>query len=366
MNVFDELYNLKIQRDYNKMLEIINKYQFNENNYSIQSKLLHYSFIAYYYKKDLENCFNVCKQFFKYTINDEFKRDTDYIYHLLKELNYTVIETCDTNIVPKEKEVIIYYGNYPDDYNSLPQSNQIYKNVMYLNLYLNDQFNFKKVYDKCWESVDKFFIMGNENNPDRINETIIQLSLMNAPLHKIHIEKGKNEESIYKKHLSCAYNHINCLKIMLDSGYNNCLFLEDDFTFTSSIERNKKNLLTFFERNYDYDICFLSASKFHKRIEHDDLLIISKQECTTSSGYLISKKNVEKVYKTVIEGINIMSRIIEDPNETNKNYKIHTYCIDRYWSKLNVDNKMFIFKDKLGFQKLSKSNITNQLNGNLD
>ena len=42
---------------------------------------------------------------------------------------------------------------------------------------------------------------------------------------------------------------------------------------------------------------------------------------------------------------------------------VNKYCIDRYWSKLD---KIFIFKNKLGYQKPSLSNITKYLNINLD
>jgi len=144
---------------------------------------------------------------------------------------------------------------------------------------------------------------------------------------------------------------------MIDSNYDTCLFLEDDFIFTSSVEENKKKLLSFFERKYDYDICFLSASKYHKREDFDDLLMLSKQICTTSSGYLVNKRNIKKVYDVVNEGYKLL---IENKEQS------HLYCIDRYWTKLQSDNRVFIFKNKLGFQKPSKSKITGKLNCELD
>ena len=140
---------------------------------------------------------------------------------------------------------------------------------------------------------------------------------------------------------------------LVSSHAINC---ENKFYSTYSIDDNKKKLKTFFNRKYDYDICFLSASKYHKREDYDDLLILSKQICTTSSGYLINYKNVEKIYNIVKEG-NELLKVTGDSN---------SYCIDRYWCKLCNDNKVFIFKNKLGFQKPSQSKITGAYNCNLD
>ena len=140
---------------------------------------------------------------------------------------------------------------------------------------------------------------------------------------------------------------------MIDGSYSTCLFLEDDFVFSSNIKKNQDKLTQFFKRQYEYNICFLSASKYHNRLKMDDLLIVSKQSCTTSSGYLINSKNVGIVYETVKDGY---EKLIETKNS-------NLYCIDRYWTKL--DN-IFIFKQKIGFQKPSRSKITGQLNIELD
>ena len=42
------------------------------------------------------------------------------------------------------------------------------------------------------------------------------------------------------------------------------------------------------------------------------------------------------------------------------------YCIDRYWTKMNKDNKMFIFSDKLGYQRPNYSNIKRTVSMFLD
>jgi hypothetical protein len=42
------------------------------------------------------------------------------------------------------------------------------------------------------------------------------------------------------------------------------------------------------------------------------------------------------------------------------------YCIDRYWTKIQLTQRMLIFRKKLGFQRPSISKITGKLNNMLD
>jgi len=353
-NIVDQLQWLSLQGQHDLMLKVVHDYGLNNCQYEIQLQVLDYCFIAYYYNKNLQGCMDVCNKFYKYEITSHFKNNVKHFYHLARELKYNIIGTCDTSYLPDtNKEIVIYYGNYPDDYMSLPQSNRVYINTIYKDEIYVDEFKS----DDCWKNIDKIFIMGLENEFERTNDTILQLALMNAPLNKIHLYKAKKDKEISDVYIGATKNHLDCLNLMLDGNYETCLFLEDDFIFTSSIEENKKKLLLFMDRKYDYDICFLSASKYHKREEFDDLLILSKQICTTSSGYLVNKRNIKKVYDTVNEGYQLLLL-----NKTQS----HIYCIDRYWSKLQSDNKVFIFKNKLGFQKPSRSNITGKLNCELD
>jgi len=358
-NIVEQLQWLSLQSQHDLMLKVVAEYGLNNCPYDIQAQVLDYCFIAHFYKKDLQGCMDICKQFYKYEITSQFKNNTKHFYGLARELNYKIIATCDPSYVPvvNEKthinEIVIYYGNYPDDYMALPQSNRVYINTFYKDDISVDEFKG----DECWRHIDKIFIMGLENEFERSNDTILQLANMHAPLNKIHVYKAKKDVEITDVYIGATKNHLDCLKLMIEGKYETCLFLEDDFIFTSSIADNKQKLLSFIERKYDYDICFLSASKYHKREDFDDLLILSKQICTTSSGYLVNKRNIKKVYATVNEGYQLLI--------VNKKQS-HLYCIDRYWTKLQADNKVFIFKNKLGFQKPSKSKITGKLNCELD
>ena len=327
--------------------------------------ILDYKYIAYYYSQQLKECMDVYKDFYKYDITEHIKNNSMYVYTLAKEKGYKIIGTCNVKYEPNIDEIVIYFGNYADDYMALPQSNKIYIHVIYLEKFIKlvDLY----VYDECWNDIERIYIMTLQNEFERLTETLLQLCLMNAPLNKLYIYKATKDVNIVDIYIGATNNHLHCLYHMLTAPTpttsptptipnKSCLFLEDDFIFTSVIDDNKKKLKTFFNRNYNYDICFLSASKYHIREDYDDLLILSKQICTTSSGYLINYKNIEKIYNIVKEG-NELLKVTGDSNR---------YCIDRYWCKLCTNNKVFIFKNKLGFQKPSQSKITGAYNCNLD
>ncbi len=321
--------------------------------YANINEILHYEFISNYYTHNIEGCMRFFNRLYKYTITDTFKNNASYFYELLSRLGYKIIGTCNTNYEPQNKEIVIYYGNYADDYLSLPQSCKIYRNIVIYQDIKLDKF----ISDECWNSIDKIYIMTVDICYERQYDILTQLCLMNAPLDRVFMHKVPKDKELNDIYIGVTKNHLFCLENMMNSNYNNCLFLEDDFIFSQNYNQNKNKLKTFFDRNYDYDICFLSASKYHKREDYDDLLIISKQICTTSSAYLISKKNVGKVFNVVKEGYDLLIQ-----NKDNS----EIYCIDRYWYKIANDNKMFIFKNKLGFQKPSVSKILNKLNVNLD
>ena len=315
--------------------------------------ILHYDFIANYYTHNADGCMRFFNRLYKHTITDTFKNNATYFYELAKKKSYKIIGTCNVHYEPQENEIVIYFGNYADDYLSLPQSNKIYKNILFYQDIKIDKF----ISDECWNNIDKIYIMTLDICYERQYDVLTQLCLMNAPLDRVYMHKVPKDKELNDIYIGVTKNHIHCLEHMKTNNFNNCLFLEYDFIFSQNYDDNKGKLKTFFDRNYDYDICFLSASKYHKREDFDDLLIISKQICTTSSGYLVSNKNINKVFNIVKEGFDLL-------NQNKDNSDI--YCIDRYWHKMANDNKMFIFKNKIGFQKPSISKILNKLNINLD
>ena len=255
-NIVEQLHWLSMQAQYDLILKVVADYGLNNCAYEIQAKVLDYCFIAHYYNKDLSCCMAICKQFYKYEITPQLKQNFNFFYHLARALNYKIIGTCDVTYTPNVDEIVIYYGNYPDDYMALPQSNRIYKHILYKDDIQVDCFK----YDACWQKIDKIFIMSLETEFERTNDTILQLALMHAPLNRIHVYRAKKDQELDDIYIGVTKNHIECLKLMLDAGYETCLFLEDDFIFTSSVADNKQKLLMFLERRYMFSCSFKISS----------------------------------------------------------------------------------------------------------
>jgi GR25 family glycosyltransferase involved in LPS biosynthesis len=109
-------------------------------------------------------------------------------------------------------------------------------------------------------------------------------------------------------------------------GHQTCLILEDDIVFCDDIPRVQSSVKTFFERDYTYSICFLSLSRLHDRIPHDDLLSESRQTCTTSAAYFLTKRTSHDVLNVVDEGLR---KIAAGEGYLNEGC-IDTYCVAAY------------------------------------
>jgi GR25 family glycosyltransferase involved in LPS biosynthesis len=351
--IFKQIVWLYDETHYELVISLIEEYGFHRILFEEKPYILDYVILSIINRNTIDciqDCFIKYQEFSKYNIIPGIKNQTTRFYNMARSLGYSIVGTCDPEYNPKEFEFVIYFGNYPDDFMSLPQSHKIYRHFLFFKDISLDRFES----NHCWSNIDRIFIMGLEGEFERMHDTWMQLCLMNAPLDRIEEYRAKKDKDLNNIYIGATKNHMDCLGKMLDNSYNNCLFLEDDFIFTSRIRENQESLIEFFKRDYDYNICFISASKLHVRKEYDDLLLLSKQQCTTSSGYLVSKKNIDIVYNKVKEGYDAL---LENPTLS------HIYCIDRYWSCLD---KLYIFKKKLGYQKPSLSKITGNMNMSLD
>jgi len=335
------------------VISLVDEFGYNRIHFDEKPYILDYVLLSLFKRNSVDaisECFIKYQEFAKYDITPGVRNQIPTFFKMVRSLGYQIIGTCDTEYTPKLFEFVIYFGNYPDDYMALPQSYRIYRHFIFFKDTPIDRF----VSHSCWDKIDRIFIMGLEGEFERMNDTWMHLCAMNAPLDRIEEYRAKKDKTLTDIYIGATKNHMDCLKSMKDAGYGCCLFLEDDFVFTSRIRENQESLTEFFKRDYDYNICFLSASKYHERKDHDDLLLKSKQICTTSSGYLVSKTNIDTVFNKVREGYELL---LENPECS------HIYCIDRWWTSLD---KIYIFKKKLGFQKPSLSKITGKLNIELD
>jgi hypothetical protein len=271
-----------------------------------------------------------------------------------------LIATTDTNRRPcadDPTEEIICIGNYPYGVWNLPgESRRICLPAMFYDIL--ESLSPVWEYDPCWERIDRIYVLNLEERVDRWVATLSELASMGAPLNRIYHYKAKKAEIATKLEIyaGATKNHVDCAKDFVESGLGVCLVLEDDLQFCSDLRRNKETLAEFFRRQYDYDICMISYSKIGPIEPKDDLVFLSRQSCTTSSGYLLCKETAAKVHGVLEEGLRKM-------RETGDYV---TYCCDRYWAKIQCDGKFLLLRNKIGFQRVVYSNITGCNNLYLD
>lgn len=280
------------------------------------------------------------------------------LYALNKERNKKLIATTDPYRDPNDDEIVICYGNYCYDVDNLPHSNKLYRHPIFFEELKHDSVE----YSKCWDGIDIIYIINLEERKDRYMETLVELCRVNAPLNKLYHYKAQKIDVIPGDKLANIYygatkNHLDVVKHFTNNpDLGKCMVLEDDFTFVDPLYETKQRLKTFLERDYNFDVCLISSSKEHDIKPYDDLLSLSYQECTTTSGYILRKESALKVLICFEEGC----KQIKNTRNYNK------YVCDRYWSIIQSNNKFFLFKKKLGYQRPSYSSISKQTNLNLD
>ena len=279
---------------------------------------------------------------------------SDIIQHNLFNSNYLipmlgkVVASFDPDREPAKDEVVIVYGAYPDWHRALPATRKMYRHVSMFNRVRHAVVESHP----CWDSVDIIYILNLEERVDRYYETLCSLARVGAPLHKVHHYKAQKDG--LPPYAGATKNHTDVMEHFNASDHKTCLIVEDDIVFTDDISRVQSSVAEFFKRNYEYSICFLAISRIGNREPLDDLLSISKQDCTTSSAYFLHKPTSTDVYRIAKEGLD---RMIASGGADAGG------CIDRYWCSISP---LHFFKNKLAFQRPSYSNLMRTVSAHLD
>lgn len=336
LNTAIDLRNQRKHRELDEYLNMFNLLETPRNN-AFMFKILDEYYIANYYLGNYDKCVQILKYYKYNNINEHIINNTDYLFDFMTK-NKKVIVTTDINRTPKDDEFVIIYGDFPWMYENLIINNPCYRHFKYFDKLKYDIIE----YDNYWDNIDKIYIINLDTRSDRYFETMSELIKLNVPLNKI-----ERFSAILAKEWGCSASHLEVIKDIIKNKHQNCLILEDDFKITSLIGKNKNNIKSFLEREYDYDVCFISYRNIdNKNMIYDDLLYNIRIPCTNASGYFISLTGALNL-------LPIWEKALENFKETKQHQH---YACDVSWNILQQNNKYFAFINKVGYQRPQYSN----------
>lgn len=192
--------------------------------------------------------------------------------------------------------------------------------------------------------IDKIYYINLDKRTDRKELLEKEFDKMQIPKDKIERFPAINNTTAGI--IGCNQSHLEILNLALLNNYENVLILEDDFEFLISREKFYNLLNKFFE-NYkdDYEICYLQYNL--KNFEEKDELIGLAKKSYTSAGYLINKRII-KDFRDKLE-IDTKKLI-----ETGKHWN---YAIDVSWHTFQYNRNVYYFKERVGKQRASYSDL---------
>ena len=233
-------------------------------------------FLANIFIKNVNNAISTVKEFYQIDLHENVKTRIQYFYEIVRQKKFTLTASTDLTYLPSHKEIVIYFGQFPDDYMSLPQSNQIYQNVSFY----SDKTKFTKhVYHPFWNKVSKIYIIHPESKrEDYLNHILCELCRLKSPLNKINVFTSfqKSLEDIYQK------------------DYSSYFIVTTDFNLCDNID----DIISNFE-NCENGIYFLSKDKQNIYVKNES--IGYTQGTFLISGYSQRFQTTKQNYHTIVK-----------------------------------------------------------------
>jgi len=200
-------------------------------------------------------------------------------------------------------------------------------------------------------NIDIIYYINLDHRTDRKEQILQELKKMNIPDSKIQRIPG-----IYTKGfgvLGCAQTHLKTLETFMESNYNNCLILEDDFMFLYDEKTTNYYLDNFFKKIPNFDMCMLGAAlhgpcndTIHPYIKH------ANGNVSGGSGYIISRSFGPMLIKNISDS----SRLLEYVKMVS-GHIVTVYCHDIYWRGIQIGTSWYVLNPILGVQRESYSDI---------
>ena len=193
--------------------------------------------------------------------------------------------------------------------------------------------------------IDKIIYINLDKRTDRRNEIEGELNELGIGINdyiRFPAIEHKNGS------IGCSKSHLACIKLAKQNGYKNVLILEDDFTLLVSKEQFYKEINDLFNPNVNFDVCLL-AYNTNNLNESEYSFLYKITDAQTASAYIINSS----YYDTLIDTWEKAIVMFELTNDETK------YICDQSWKPLQVKDNWYCFKNRIGKQRPSHSDLQN-------
>ena len=188
------------------------------------------------------------------------------------------------------------------------------------------------------------FYINLESRTDRRLHVEEQLAKVGLPINRFNAIRLPNGA------VGCSMSHLKCLQTAKANRWDHVLICEDDIKFLDA-EIFKKQLNGFLENNNSWDVVLLAGNNMPPYIKNDSYSV-QVQQCQTTTGYIVKSHYYDVLIQNIKEGI---QNLMKEPNR-------HAFfAIDKYWFRLQQQNRWFLIVPLTVIQRADYSDIEKRM-----
>jgi GR25 family glycosyltransferase involved in LPS biosynthesis len=175
------------------------------------------------------------------------------------------------------------------------------------------------------EYVKHVLYINLEHRTDRKEHMEKQLDLMGIKAERFNAVKTQHGA------IGCSISHLKCLEYAKQQNWSHVMILEDDILFLDPL-LFITNFNQFIKSNMDFDVVLLAGNNIppYERIAN---YCVKVKTCQTTTGYIVKSHYFDKMIQNIREGV---TQLIKEPGNRIM------YAIDRYWFRLQMQDKWYL------------------------
>ena len=188
------------------------------------------------------------------------------------------------------------------------------------------------------------FYINLESRRDRKIHVEQQLASVGLPINRFNAIRLANGA------LGCSMSHLKCIQLAKAANWPHVLICEDDIKFLNT-EVFEDQLDGFLSNNTDWDVILIAGNNMPPYRVHDDFSV-QVSHCQTTTGYIVKQNYYDRLIQNIKEGIH---HLMMDP------HKHMFFAIDKYWLKLQKEDKWFLIVPLTVVQRVDYSDIERRM-----